>query len=284
MEKVSVTRLVISPEEEGMSIGSLLRGRGYSRRLIRNIKLTEDGMRLDDLPARADTRVSAGQELILSERERGTPPEPNHELRAEILYEDGEVVVFDKPAGMPVHESADHRGDTLANLYAALYPGEIFRPINRLDRDTMGSVACGKTRRSAAVLSGEVKKIYYGLIPLTRLSGGRVCAPIAREEGSVITRCVSPEGQYSATCYRVIERFDDCALCEFILETGRTHQIRVHMAHIGLPLLGDELYGGDCSRFRGQALVCGKMEIISDGRAVVCESSAVNILKEKAYV
>jgi 23S rRNA pseudouridine1911/1915/1917 synthase len=120
-----------------------------------------------------------------------------------------------------------------------------------------------KTRYAANALSGSISKVYCGLIPPTKLSGGRVCAPIARERESVILRCVREDGKYSATCWQVIERRENSALCKFLLETGRTHQIRVHMAHIGLPLIGDEMYGGNCSERKGQALMCSEISFIS---------------------
>ena len=180
-----------------------------------------------------------------------------------VLYEDRDVIVFDKPADMPVHESIKHRGDTLANCYAAVCAGLTFRPVNRLDRDTAGCVVAAKTRYGAAILQGSIEKVYTGLVPPTKLSGGRICAPIARQEESIILRCVRDDGKFAATCWQVIERRADSTLCRFMLETGRTHQIRVHMAHIGLPLLGDDMYGGDCSARTGQALMCSEVSFIS---------------------
>lgn len=131
--------------------------------------------------------------------------EPNPELNAPVIYEDEDVAVFDKPPHMPVHPSIRHRGDTLANLFAALYPGLPFRPINRLDRNTSGLCVCAKNQYAASALSGSLSKVYFAVTCGTP-PGDTVDAPIGRAGDSIITRCVTPEGQRAVTHFERVGR------------------------------------------------------------------------------
>lgn len=254
----------ISGEMSGLTVREILKKSGVSRRLTTRLKAAPDGICIDGRRVKVSERAFEGSTIILNEPDSADIM-ANPELmgRVGVLYEDSEVIVFDKPADMPVHQSVKHREDTLANFFACLYPGRTFRPVNRLDRDTAGCVAAAKSSYAADFLQRELKKSYFGLIPPTPLSGGRISAPIARERESIILRCVREDGRYAVTNWVVRQRREDCCLCEFILETGRTHQIRVHMAHIGLPLIGDSMYGGDRSQRDSQALVCGELRFIS---------------------
>ena len=209
-------------------------------------------------------------DIIMINEGDGESLDPNPDLKADILYEDSEVVVFSKPPFMPCHPSIKHRDDTLGNLFAALYPSLAFRPVNRLDRNTSGCVLVAKSQRSAAMLQKSFEKTYVGIIKDLPHCGGRICAPIAREQETIIKRCVRADGQYSATDYLVRKRLGDLSLVDFFLETGRTHQIRVHSAFMGYPLLGDDLYGEASPLISRQALHCEKMTFQSpeNGRIV----------------
>lgn len=254
MREISYT---IPAEFDGVQAQVFLKSRGISRRVLTALKrsggLTRGGGILRTVDA-----VHAGEVITLQLDGGETSVAANPELSADIVYEDEDVVVFNKPPFMPVHPSQRHHDDTLANLFAARYPGLPFRPINRLDRNTSGLCVCAKNQFAAAALSGSISKVYYAITDGTP-PGDTVNAPIGRLGDSVIERCVTPDGKPAVTHFRKIAG-ERRALLRITLETGRTHQIRVHMAHIGFPLCGDDMYGGDCTAISRQALHCGEVE------------------------
>ncbi|MBQ6181013.1 MAG: RluA family pseudouridine synthase [Ruminococcus sp.] len=202
--------------------------------------------------------VYDGDEIVLRFEDTSLL-EPNPELDVPVAYESGSVVVFDKPAGMPVHPSIKHQGDTLGNFFAARYPELTFRPINRLDRDTSGLCAVAKDAFAAKLLQGNIDKVYYAAVHGVTDESGTIDAPIARERESIILRCVREDGQPAVTHFRRIAFNGRYSLEEIILETGRTHQIRVHFSSKGHPLAGDDMYGGSREDIGRQALHCGKL-------------------------
>lgn len=254
MREISYT---VPAEFDGVQAQVFLKSRGISRRVLTALKrsggLTRGGGILRTVDA-----VHAGEVITLQLDGGETSVAANPELSADIVYEDEDVVVFNKPPFMPVHPSQRHHDDTLANLFAARYPGLPFRPINRLDRNTSGLCVCAKNQFAAAALPGSISKVYYAITDGTP-PGDTVDAPIGRLGDSVIERCVTPDGKPAVTHFRKIAG-ERRALLRITLETGRTHQIRVHMAHIGFPLCGDDMYGGDCTAISRQALHCGEVE------------------------
>ena len=245
--------------EQPVLLRTFLRGRnGISARLLVKLKHREGGITCNGRPVRVVDTVSPGDVIVLSMGESRSA-EPNPQLFARIAFENENLVVFDKPAGMPVHESYWHHGDTLANYFACLYPELSFRPVHRLDRYTSGLCLVAKDAHSANLLQGSFDKVYYAVVCGAADEEGTVDAPIARLQGSVILRCVSEEGRRAVTHYRRIACNGRYSLLELRLETGRTHQIRVHMAHIGHPLAGDEMYGGSTEDIGRQALHCGRL-------------------------
>lgn len=254
MREISYT---VPAEFDGVQAQVFLKSRGISRRVLTALKrsggLTRGGGILRTVDA-----VHAGEVITLQLDGGETSVAANPELSADVVYEDEDVVVFNKPPFMPVHPSQRHHDDTLANLFAARYPGLPFRPINRLDRNTSGLCVCAKNQFAAAALSGSISKVYYAITDGTP-PGDTVDAPIGRLGDSVIERCVTPDGKPAVTHFRKIAG-ERRALLRITLETGRTHQIRVHMAHIGFPLCGDDMYGGDCTAISRQALHCGEVE------------------------
>ena len=192
------------------------------------------------------------------------------EMPLNIIYEDEAYIVVNKPAGIPVHPSMDHYTDSLSNGIA-FYFNQIglkkkIRPFNRLDKDTSGIVIFAKNEYIQECLVRQMKskefiKKYIAVVNgnLDNLEG-TINAPIARKEGSIIERCVSETGDIAITHYKVLKRKTDFDIVECILETGRTHQIRVHFAYLGHSLLSDTLYGTSSSLINRQALHAYKVE------------------------
>lgn len=189
-----------------------------------------------------------------------------------IIYEDEAYLVVNKPAGIPVHPSMDHYTDSLANG-VIFYFNQIglkkkIRPVNRLDKDTSGIVIFSKNEYIQECLIKQMKnkqfiKKYIAIVNgnLDNLEG-IINAPIARKENSIIERCVSETGDTAITHYKVLKRNDNFDVIECILETGRTHQIRVHFAYLGHSLLSDTLYGVSSPLINRQALHAYEVEFI----------------------
>lgn len=252
-------KLTVPAEFDGVQAQVFLKVRGFSRRALIRLKQSGGLTRNGELLRTVDV-VRAGEELCVTLSDDSESAEPNAALNAPVIYEDEDIVVFNKPPYMPVHPSIRHRGDTLANLFAAMYPGLPFRPINRLDRNTSGLCVCAKNQYAASVLSGTLSKVYYAVTCGTP-PGDTVDAPIGRAGDSIITRCVTPDGQRAVTHYERAGGSSVHPLLRVTLETGRTHQIRVHLSHVGFPLCGDEMYGGDMSEIGRHALHCGEVRI-----------------------
>ncbi|MBQ6633945.1 MAG: RluA family pseudouridine synthase [Ruminococcus sp.] len=249
----------VGPCEDGKRLDSFLRSRGVSRRLINSLKHTENGMTRRGETVRTVDRVFAGDEIDLYEPSQVRSSE---DTGVPVLYEDEHCIVFSKPPFMPCHRSPKHYDDTLEIEFHKLYPELPMRCINRLDKNTSGCVIAAKTLAGASWLQKSVSKVYVGITKRSGLAGGRICAPIARQEGSTVKRCVRADGKFAATTFKTVENINNLTLTVFTLETGRTHQIRVHCAHRGLPLLGDDLYGGDTSLMKRQALHCAKVSFV----------------------
>ena len=192
----------------------------------------------------------------------------------DILYEDNWLLILNKPAGMTVHPSLLHYDDSLSNgvkyYFDSINLEKKIRPINRLDYNTSGIVLFAKSEYIQEMLSKQMqdnqfKKEYLCLVDgILKKKSGILNFPIARKYGSIIERCVSSDGKPSITKYSILEEFEDqnFSLVKCILETGRTHQIRVHFTHIGHPLIGDTLYGNSSTLINRQSLHSYKVSFI----------------------
>lgn len=245
--------------KEKMLLGEFLRKElNISAGLLRRLKNIPDGITRNGKLIRTVDEVFPNDVIELCEIDTNEI-EPNPDLKVDVIYEDEEIIVFNKPSGMPVHPSHRHRYDTLGNYFSYIYPNKSFRPINRLDRDTSGACAVAKSQRSAGYYQGKIQKTYYAFVSGKIDGKGTISLPIKRMNDTIITRFCCYDGQKAVTHYKSICCNEKASFLEIDLETGRTHQIRVHFSHIGHPLLGDDLYGGNHNIIERQALHCGKL-------------------------
>ncbi len=252
-------------EDDGKRLCDILKQRfGVSEMLLHRIKRNPQGLLLNGKPVFTIATVNAGDymEIILEERERASEGIVPVEGNLDIRFENEDILILNKPADIAVHPSHGHFTTSLGNIvvwhYKNLGENFVFRPINRLDRGVSGLMAVAKNayshtycarllhtgaflREYLAVVHGEVAEDF-----------GTINASIARKPGSVIERMVSPDGDSAITEFSVLERRNNMSLVRVLPMTGRTHQIRVHMAHMGHPIIGDFLYGEEDARLPGR--------------------------------
>lgn len=279
--------ITIEPRFGGMTVREfVLSELGLSRGLLTRLKSLEKGILLNGERVTVRAVLHEGDTLLLETEDFDTDVNEHIEpvdIPIEILYEDDEVVAVNKGAAMPTHPSHNHHNDTLANALAWRYKQMgipfVFRAVNRLDADTSGIVLVARNRMAAFKMSnelssGNISKRYIAVLDgVLESREGSITAPIRRKSDSIILRecCREGEGDYARTDYTLLcENGTFCAV-EARPITGRTHQIRVHFAHIGLPLVGDYLYGkeGQCGMKR-HALHAYKLSFNrpSDGKRI----------------
>ena len=266
--------LSIPPELAGVMVDTLLkRHLNLSGTVVRRIKWLPDGILVDGV--RVNTRFcpQAGQVLSVRlddpERRSGIVPAPGP---LDILYEDGDMVVLNKAPGVSVHPGPGHFDDTLGNFLLWHYDleGETadFHPVHRLDRGTSGLLAAAKHPHAQEVLKHQLhtntfRRTYLAICEgVPEPSEGTIQAPLGPKPGSLMEQMVCPDGKFARTRYKVLATDGGRALVELELDTGRTHQIRVHMAYIGHPLTGDFLYGQENRELIGRpALHSARLEL-----------------------
>ncbi len=260
---IRVIRYTIDEGDKQKKISGFLKGKGYSAQNLADLKKCREAVLVDGRAARLNDVLRAGEVLTITiaEEEQSAQIQPVH-FPVEIIYEDEDLLVVNKPAGMPIQPSHGNAQNSLGNAMMDVFAqrGErfVYRCINRLDRDTSGLTVVAKHSVSAAVLGSQVRdRERAGDLAMHReylvvVAGhlqdecGTVRAPIARVEDQVLRMAVDwTNGQEAVTHYRVLAEGKDATLLSCILETGRTHQIRVHMQYLGHPLLGDYLYHPD---------------------------------------
>ncbi len=248
-------QLPVAPEWEGMRVSAVLRYKlGLSGTVLRRIKWYPEGILLDGLRVHTNVTVRSGQvlDVQLSDPE-ADQPFPATPGPLDIVYEDRDIIVVNKPAGLSVHPGPGHYDDTLGNhlLWHYRQQGEIARlhPVHRLDKGTSGLLVTAKhpfaqDRLRLQLHTPGFQRRYLALCQgVPSPPEGCIDLPLGRCPDSIQKRQVCPEGDAARTHYAVLQAWEQAALVGLQLDTGRTHQIRVHMAATGHPLLGDFLYG-----------------------------------------
>lgn len=259
----------IDNDAQSQKVCEFLKEKGFSAQNLIDLKKQPDSVLVNGISSFQNRLLKQGDILTIQICERECSKHiPAVKLPLNIAYEDEDIIVVNKPANMPIHPSMDNYDNSLANALAWYYKKQgkpfVFRCINRLDRDTSGLTIVAKHKVSAGILgtmvaskaSGGIEREYLAIVRGSMMPpSGTVTAPIARKEGSVLERVVDyKNGEQAITHYTVIKEQHGHSLVSLKLETGRTHQIRVHMKHIGFPLIGDFLYNPDMEYMHRQAL------------------------------
>lgn len=253
----------VPPQADGVLLRNFLRRCAVSTELARAVKFHGSGFFADGQPILANRRLAAGQMLSFELPADGEGVAPQPEIPVQVVHEDAFALLLEKPPRLAVHPTLNYPLDTLANGYAAWAAAQgrstVFRPVNRIDKDTSGLVLAARNSYAAPLLAQGVEKLYYAIVEgELPLGPGVIDAPIGRQGDSIIGRCVTTEGKPSRTEYTILKAKNGLSLAACVPVTGRTHQIRVHFASLGHPLAGDDLYGGRRDRIGRQALHCAK--------------------------
>lgn len=253
---------------DGKKIFNFLRGYvKISVRLLRSLKTVPDGIMLNGRQARTIDIIHSGDTVTLNipEDKKSSVSIPI-DYPLDIIYEDDDLLIVNKPGTLAMHETHNHQGDTLANAVAGYLAkknkASSFRAIGRLDKGTSGLVVCALNSHAAARLSGNISKEYLAVVSGEYSGNGTIDKPIYRPDPMKTYRTADDRGDRAVTHYSVVESGKGYSLMRVRLETGRTHQIRVHFKYLGTPLYGDRLYFEEHPLISHQALHCATLSLI----------------------
>lgn len=273
MNKQFFLKWEVSTEDVGKTIKEFLKEHQISKAALTDIKFSGGKITVNGEEMNVRYLLKFGDRLsVIFPFEVPSEGLLRESIPLKIVYEDEYVLIVNKPPFMNTIPSREHHSGSLANALLGYYEeiglSAATHIVTRLDRNTSGLVLIAKHRHVHHLLSeqqrsGIVKRTYVALVEGNLAEEfGTVIAPIGRKPDSIIEREVSESGQYACTHFRVLKRFDRLTFVELQLETGRTHQIRVHMSYLGHPLLGDDLYGGTLDLLNRQALHCRSVAFI----------------------
>lgn len=263
---------IIDEDSAGLRVEQFLRRKRYSGQNLSEIKRMPKSILVNGVHYYMRQELSAGDHLQVRICEtQNSEKIPPTKLPLDIIYEDEDLLVLNKPAGMPIHPSLNNYTNSIANALAYYFQSQgkpfIFRCCNRLDRDTSGLTIVSKHLVSGSILSDMTKyrEVHREYLAIARgsvtPSEGTIQAPLGRKERTIIERTVDWEhGEDAVTHYKVVKEANGHSLVSLRLETGRTHQIRIHMKYLGYPLIGDYLYNPDMEYMTRQALHSHHME------------------------
>ena len=263
---------IIDEDSAGLRVEQFLRRKRYSGQNLSEIKRMPKSILVNGVHYYMRQELSKGDHLQVRICEtQNSEKIPPTKLPLDIIYEDEDLLVLNKPAGMPIHPSLNNYTNSMANALAYYFQSQgkpfIFRCCNRLDRDTSGLTIVSKHLVSGSILSDMTKyrEVHREYLAIARgsvtPSEGTIQAPLGRKEGTIIERTVDWEhGEDAVTHYKVVKEANGHSFVSLRLETGRTHQIRIHMKYLGYPLIGDYLYNPDMEYMTRQALHSHHME------------------------
>lgn len=263
---------IIDEDSAGLRVEQFLRRKRYSGQNLSEIKRMPKSILVNGVHYYMRQELSTGDHLQVRICEtQNSEKIPPTKLPLDIIYEDEDLLVLNKPAGMPIHPSLNNYTNSMANALAYYFQSQgkpfIFRCCNRLDRDTSGLTIVSKHLVSGSILSDMTKyrEVHREYLAIARgsvtPSEGTIQTPLGRKEGTIIERTVDWEhGEDAVTHYKVVKEANGHSLVSLRLETGRTHQIRIHMKYLGYPLIGDYLYNPDMEYMTRQALHSHHME------------------------